>query len=76
MLCSSRGRLKAVVKTYSNTVAFYRLDVKPCTSLSKDNVFVLLLCVLEKDAKKKPDKKVKVTKVDEEPPLKKKKSGT
>lgn len=33
-------------------------------------------CVLEKDTKKKPVKKVKVTKVDEEPPLKKKKSGT
>lgn len=71
-----RGRLKAMVKTYSKTVAFYRLDVKSCTSLSKDNVFVLLLCVLEKDTKKKPDKKVKVTKVDEEPHLKKKKSGT
>ncbi len=35
-----------------------------------------MICVLEKDTKKKPDKKVKVTKVDEEPPLKKKKSGT
>lgn len=65
-----------MIKMYSNRVAFYRLDVKPCTC-SKDNVLVLcILCVLEKDIKKKLNKKVKVTKVDEEPPLKKKKSGT
>jgi len=61
---------------YSNRVAFYWLDVKPCT-WSKDDVLELcILCVIEKDIKKKIDKKVKVTKVDEEPPLKKKKSGT
>ncbi len=37
---------------------------------------IYMKCVLEKDTKRKPDKKVKVTKVDKEPPLKKKKSGT